>query len=416
MNMNFIKSGGLGAVLLAFSAMSFGHGFVDSPGARNYFCGNITKPDQVLNGTAKYPVCGDAFASDFNGGYSYMSVLNHHQGRKVLGPVTKNVCGFDSETWQGGKTPWDNSINWPVNNINSGSLVFSWDISNGPHFDDTSDFRYWITKPGFVYQVGRELTWADFEDQPFCDLPYNDDNPSAYPNVRAEKATAHIHTTCTVPARTGRHVIYAEWGREPPTYERFHGCIDVQVGGGGTSSTAASSSSRSSIASSALSSSIGALSSSSRSSIAVVSSSSRSSAASSSSSRSSLASSSSSRSSVASSSTPVSSSVASSSSVPTTVGLSCTYAVTNSWGTGFTGVIRVTNTGTAATTGWTANWQYAGSNRITNAWNATLTGSNPYAATNIGWNGSLGAGQTAEFGFQGNTNGGSVEAPVVTCR
>lgn len=389
MNKNFIKSSGLGAVLLAFSAMSFGHGFVDSPGARNYFCGKVTKPDEVANGTARYPVCGDAFASDFNGGYSYMSVLNHHQGRKVLGPSTRNVCGFDSETWQGGKTPWDNAINWPVNNINSGSQVFSWDISNGPHYDDTSDFRYWITKPGFVYQVGRELTWADFEDQPFCDLPYNDDNPGAYPNVRAEKATARIHTTCTVPARTGRHVIYAEWGREPPTYERFHGCIDVQIGGGGASSTPLASSSRASV---------------------VTSSSSRSSIAPRSSSRSSVAPGSSSR----SSAVPASSRAASS--VANNVGLSCTYAVTNSWGTGFTGVIRVTNTGTSAKTGWTASWQFAGSNRLTNSWNATVTGSNPYSATNLGWNGTVGAGQSVEFGFQGNTNGGSVETPAVTCR
>ena len=395
MNKNFIKSSGLGAVLLAFSAMSFGHGFVDSPGARNYFCGKVTKPDEVANGTAKYPVCGDAFASDFNGGYSYMSVLNHHQGRKVLGPSTKNVCGFDSETWRGGKTPWDNAINWPVNNINSGSQVFSWDISNGPHFDDSSDFRYWITKPGFVYQVGRELTWADFEDQPFCDLPYNDDNPGAYPNVRAEKATAHIHTTCTVPSRSGRHVIYAEWGREPPTYERFHGCIDVQIGGGGTSSTPASSSSRTSLAPA----------SSSRSSLAPASSS-----------RASVAPSSSSRSSAAPSSATPASSRSSSSAANNNGGLSCTYAVTNSWGTGFTGVIRITNTGTSSKTGWAATWQYAGSNRLTNSWNATVTGSNPYSAANLGWNGTLGGGQTAEFGFQGNTNGGSLETPAVTCR
>lgn len=266
MNNKFFQRSGLGAVLLAFSAVTFGHGFVESPGSRNYFCGKVTKPDEVANGTARYPVCGEAFASDFNGGYSYMSVLNHHQGRKVLGPVSKNVCGFDSETWGGGKTPWDNAINWPVNNISSGPLTLTWDISNGPHFDDSSDFRYWITKPGFVYQVGKELTWADFEDQPFCDLPYNDDNPGAYPNVRADKASARVHTTCTVPARSGRHVIYAEWGREPPTYERFHGCIDVQIGGGNNSSTPVASSSRASVTPSSSSRSSLAPSSSSRSS------------------------------------------------------------------------------------------------------------------------------------------------------
>jgi chitin-binding protein len=34
-----------------------------------------------------------------------------------------------------------------------------------------------------------------------------------------------------VPQRSGRHVIYAEWGRNLWTYERFHGCIDAQFSG-----------------------------------------------------------------------------------------------------------------------------------------------------------------------------------------
>ncbi|HTF97131.1 MAG TPA: cellulase family glycosylhydrolase [Cellvibrio sp.] len=99
-----------------------------------------------------------------------------------------------------------------------------------------------------------------------------------------------------------------------------------------------------------------------------------------------------------------------------TGGLSCTYVVSNSWGSGFTGAIRVTNSGTSSKSGWTATWQYSGSNRITSSWNATVTGSNPYTGAGLGWNNSIGAGQTVEFGFQGNTNGGSVEKPTVTCR
>lgn len=230
---NKLKLFGVCAVVAAYSSVAFGHGYVDSPGARNYYCGAVTKPDEAANGTAEYAECGDAFANDFQGGYQYMSVLNHHEGRKVLGPVTNNVCGFDSETWNGGRTPWDESINWPVNNISSGPLTFSWDISNGPHFSDTSDFRYWITKPGFQYQIGQDLKWSDFDDQPFCDLDYNHANAGAYPNIQADEGNAHFYTTCNVPQRSGRHVIYAEWGRNEFTFERFHGCIDVQIGGGG---------------------------------------------------------------------------------------------------------------------------------------------------------------------------------------
>ncbi|WP_323813175.1 cellulase family glycosylhydrolase [Cellvibrio sp. NN19] len=96
-------------------------------------------------------------------------------------------------------------------------------------------------------------------------------------------------------------------------------------------------------------------------------------------------------------------------------GLSCSYVISNSWGSGFTGAIRITNTGTSTKSGWTANWRYSGSNRITSSWNATLSGSNPYSATGAGWNNNISAGQTVEFGIQGNTNGGSVETPTVTC-
>lgn len=123
---------------------------------------------------------------------------------------------------------------------------------------------------------------------------------------------------------------------------------------------------------------------------------------------------SSSRSSVAPSSIPASSRA--SSSAANTGGLSCSYVVTNSWGSGFTGAIRVTNNGSNTKSGWTATWQYSGSNRITSSWNTNLSGSNPYTATNVSWNGNIGAGQTIEFGFQANTNGGSVETPAVTCR
>jgi mannan endo-1,4-beta-mannosidase len=52
-------------------------------------------------------------------------------------------------------------------------------------------------------------------------------------------------------------------------------------------------------------------------------------------------------------------------------------------------------------------------NRITGSWNATLTGGNPYSASNLSWNGSVQPGKTVSFGMQVNTNG-VVEIPVVT--
>lgn len=143
----------------------------------------------------------------------------------------------------------------------------------------------------------------------------------------------------------------------------------------------------------------------------------KSSVAPSSSSKSSIAPSSSSKSSVASSVSSVASSTprssSSSSSISNTTA-NCSYVVTNDWGSGYTAAIRIKNNGTSAINNWNVSWSYTDSTRVTNSWNATLTGSNPYSATGLSWNSSIQPGQTAEFGFQGTKNNGAAQIPVVT--
>ncbi|MEN0038508.1 MAG: non-reducing end alpha-L-arabinofuranosidase family hydrolase [Cellvibrio sp.] len=90
----------------------------------------------------------------------------------------------------------------------------------------------------------------------------------------------------------------------------------------------------------------------------------------------------------------------------------CTYSIDNEWGSGFVASITVKNDTGAAVNNWSVNWQYA-NNRITSSWNTNLSGSNPYTATNVGWNGSIAAGQSISFGFQGNSNGNTIERPVI---
>lgn len=219
-----------GSLTLMLSVSAMGHGVMSDPASRNWNCGAITKPDTAEAGSA----CAEAFEGDFEGGYQFMSVLTHDLGRKGVSPLPDNVCGFDSETWDGGATPWDKPIDWPTTPMSAGEQTFTWDISWGPHFGDTEEFVYYITKPGFEYQVGEPLTWDDFESEPFCDLTgYDDSNPGATPNITTEKGDSLFHTQCEVPERSGRHVIYGEWGRNYFTYERFHGCIDVEFGGDG---------------------------------------------------------------------------------------------------------------------------------------------------------------------------------------
>ena len=223
------RAAAAGLVLLGLAGTVSAHGLIQNPPARNWFCGAITKPDHVQNGVAQYPVCGNAFFApgiEPTAGYSFMSVLTHTQGYAVLGPRT-NVCGYNSETWNGAATVWDQPIDWPTNPMTAGVQNFTWNISWGPHFSDTEEFRYWITRPGFLYQVGQPLSFSDFDAQPFCVETYSDANPTGNPDVIPNPGAATFQTRCTVPQRTGRHVIYAEWGRNLFTFERFHGCVDV---------------------------------------------------------------------------------------------------------------------------------------------------------------------------------------------
>lgn len=91
----------------------------------------------------------------------------------------------------------------------------------------------------------------------------------------------------------------------------------------------------------------------------------------------------------------------------------CKYVVTNSWGSGATASVEITNTGTTVINNWTVGWQYA-NNKITSSWNATVTGSNPYTATNLSWNGAIPVGQKVTFGVQVDANGGAIETPTIT--
>ncbi|ACE83181.1 cellulose binding domain-containing protein [Cellvibrio japonicus] len=121
------------------------------------------------------------------------------------------------------------------------------------------------------------------------------------------------------------------------------------------------------------------------------------------------------RSSSSSSSSIVSSSSRSSSSVANTgANASCTYVVTNQWNNGYTASIRITNNGTTAINGWNVSWNYTDGSRISNSWNANLTGSNPYAASGLSWNSVIQPGQSVEFGFQGTKNNNAAQAPAVT--
>ncbi|HEY8941312.1 MAG TPA: cellulose binding domain-containing protein, partial [Cellvibrio sp.] len=99
---------------------------------------------------------------------------------------------------------------------------------------------------------------------------------------------------------------------------------------------------------------------------------------------------------------------------PSNAHSACLYSVNSQWNGGFNATIKITNNNSTAINAWSVNWQYAGQDRIASAYNTTLTGSNPYTAANLGWNGSLQPGQSIEFGLNGNKGSAAAEIPVLT--
>ncbi|MGV8837681.1 cellulose binding domain-containing protein, partial [Cellvibrio sp.] len=91
----------------------------------------------------------------------------------------------------------------------------------------------------------------------------------------------------------------------------------------------------------------------------------------------------------------------------------CTYTVESEWSNGFVANITIKNDTAAPINNWSVNWGYS-NNRISGSWNANLSGSNPYTASNVSWNGNIAVGQSVTFGFQGNKNGATAERPTVS--
>jgi alpha-galactosidase len=76
--------------------------------------------------------------------------------------------------------------------------------------------------------------------------------------------------------------------------------------------------------------------------------------------------------------------------------------VKNEWGGGFTANVTVKNTGTEAVTGWALTWTFPGDQKVTNAWNTTVTQTGAaVVATNVNYNSTLAPGDNVQIGFQG---------------
>ncbi|WP_432991553.1 cellulase family glycosylhydrolase [Dactylosporangium sp. CA-233914] len=97
-------------------------------------------------------------------------------------------------------------------------------------------------------------------------------------------------------------------------------------------------------------------------------------------------------------------------------GKTCTaaYSIVGQWPGGFQGQVLVT-AGSSAIAGWTVKWTYANGQTVNTGWSANFSSSGAnVTATNVDYNGTVGAGQSTTFGFLGSSSGTN-SVPALTC-
>jgi len=99
---------------------------------------------------------------------------------------------------------------------------------------------------------------------------------------------------------------------------------------------------------------------------------------------------------------------------PSAVACNVAYSA-NSWNTGFTASITITDTGTTAISGWTLGFTFPGNQTVTQGWSATYaqSGAN-VTAQNLSYNGNIAAGASTSIGFNGAYSGTNTNPTAFT--
>jgi len=367
-----------GAAVFAVAQSAQAHGTMLIPGSRTWLCYQdaLAQNGQLVPNN---PACAAAIAqSGTTSLYNWFAVLRSDGNGRGQGFIpdgklcSGNAVVYDFSGYDLGRS------DWPKTHLTSGASI---------------DFHYnkWAAHPGWFYTYvtkdgwneNAPLTWSALENTPFSSA----DHPPSVGDPGTN--TSYYYWNAKLPAnKTGHHILYTIWQRSD-SQETFYSCSDVVFDGGhgevtgvgpgqSTSPTASRSPSRSASAS---------------------------------------ASASASRSASASASASVSRSASTSPSTGGGSGCSATYSVSSSWQGNFQGLVTVKNNGSAATAGWTVTWTYANGEKVSQAWNATVTQSGAaVSATNVSYNGVISGSGTTTFGFLATGTAGTVTGVSCSAR
>ncbi|KGM12880.1 chitin-binding protein [Cellulomonas bogoriensis 69B4 = DSM 16987] len=332
-----------GLVIASAPEDASAHGGLTYPATRTYAC----YVDGINGGNGgalnpQNPMCRALLEN--NGNYPFYNwfgnLLSDSDGRHREVIPDGELCGPGSQ-FSAVNTPGD----WPTTQLESGANITFQYNAWAPHPGTWSQY---ITRDG--WDPSQPLAWSDLElfDE-VTDPPIRQGGPEG----------AEYYWNATLPQRSGQHIIYSIWTRSDSP-EAFYNCSDVVFGGGGGTPTPTPTT-------------------------------------------------------PAPTPTPDPTTPAPTPTpeptpttpapTPTTPPASgeCTaeLTVTSSWSDGYQADVTVT-AGSSSISGWTTELNLSSGGSIQNLWNGSQSGTgSSVTVSNVGWNGSLGAGQTASYGFLG---------------
>jgi len=208
----------LGAVTtlaaLAPATRAFAHGTMIVPESRIHRCafdGNVENHQDPAC-RAAIDLGGKQAMYDWNGLRQAAADGRH---REVI-PDGK-LCSGGNPDFIGLGLPRNDWRTTPIAPGSDGSFEF---VFHGTAPHATRDWQFYLTRDG--WDPTRPLAWSDVD--PFC-------TSGPVPLVGDAQGRQVYRIRCNLPARSGRHVIFAIWQRSDSP-EAFYSCSDVEFTGG----------------------------------------------------------------------------------------------------------------------------------------------------------------------------------------
>ncbi|MEV3993207.1 lytic polysaccharide monooxygenase [Streptomyces sp. NPDC049837] len=199
----------LGVVPLALAGLAASpasaHGTMTDPVSRVSAC-YAEGPESPDSAACKAALAASGPQAFYD--WNEVNIANAAGNHKRLIPDGK-LCSANRDKYKGLDLPRGD---WPSSQLAAGKHTFHYKAT-APH---KGSFELYITKDG--YDPSKPLKWSDLEAKPFAKVT----------NPKLENG-AYVFDG-TVPAKSGRHLIYSVWQRSDSP-EAFYTCSDVVFGG-----------------------------------------------------------------------------------------------------------------------------------------------------------------------------------------